>query len=56
MPQQVVITPDLQLRRLPYRVLREMSEILDIPGPRGWKSLIAELDIEYTRGEVNIMI
>jgi len=56
MPVQHNITPDLQIRKLPYKVLRELSEILDIPGPRNWQSLIGELDIEYTRGQVRFPI
>lgn len=47
------ISPELQIRKLPYRISKELSEILDIPGPRDWKALIAELpDGTYTRGQV----
>ena len=45
------ITPDLRLGKLPYRTLKELASILDIPGSRDWKALGAELEI-YNRGEV----
>ena len=47
------ITPDLRLGKLPYRILKELASILDIPGSRDWKALGAELEI-YNRGEVII--
>lgn len=47
------ITPDLQVRSLPYRALRQLAELLDIPGPHDWKSLISELPSgAYTRGQI----
>ena len=50
---QQEITLDLRLCKLPFRVFRELASILDIPGPRDWKALAAELD--YTRGQVHII-
>lgn len=45
------ITPDSRLIKLSYKVLRQLAEILDIPGPRDWKALAAEVEI-YSRGQV----
>lgn len=48
------ITPELQIRHLPFKVLRELGSILDIPGPRDWKALIAEIPCEdgYSKAEI----
>ncbi|XP_066923978.1 mucosa-associated lymphoid tissue lymphoma translocation protein 1-like [Clytia hemisphaerica] len=45
------ITPESRLIKLSYKVLRQLAEILDIPGPRDWKALAAELEI-YSRGQI----
>ena len=32
---------DLQIRRLPYGILKKLGGLLDVPGPRDWKALIS---------------
>ena len=50
------ITPELQIRHLHYKIIKELGLILDVPGPRDWKALIAEIPDGYTTGEVSILI
>ncbi|XP_065059828.1 mucosa-associated lymphoid tissue lymphoma translocation protein 1-like isoform X2 [Rhopilema esculentum] len=35
--------PRLQIRKLPFRILRELSQLLDIEGDKDWKALAAAL-------------
>ena len=47
--------PKLQIRKLPYRIHLELSRLLDIPGEKDWRSLIAVLpDGMYTTNQVSI--
>ena len=49
--------PNLQIRKLPYRIHLELSRLLDIPGEKDWRSLIAVLpDGMYTTNQVSIAI
>lgn len=46
--------PKLQIRKLPYRIHLELSRLLDIPGEKDWRSLIAVLpDGMYTTNQVS---
>ena len=41
------------IRRLPYRTLRELASLLDIPGLHDWRALVAALPENfYTLAEV----
>ena len=47
--------PRLQIRKLPYRIHRELSRLLDIPGDKDWKALVAVLpDGMYSRDQVDL--
>ena len=35
--------PRLQIRKLPFRIFRELSQLLDIEGNKDWKALAAAL-------------
>ena len=49
------IDPNTQIRKLPYRILRDIAGLLDIPSNKDWKALIAEMpDGKYTPVEVLI--
>ena len=41
------------IRRLPYRTIRELASLLDIPGSHDWRALVAVLPENfYTHAEV----
>ena len=45
--------PRLQIRKLPYRIHRELSKLLDIPGDKDWTALASVLpDGMYSRDQV----
>ena len=45
--------PKLQIRKLPYRIHRELSILLDTPGDKDWRALVSVLpDGMYSRSQV----
>ncbi|XP_047139673.1 mucosa-associated lymphoid tissue lymphoma translocation protein 1 isoform X1 [Hydra vulgaris] len=49
------INPNTQIRKLPYRILRDIAALLDIPGNRDWKALIAQMpDNKYTPAQISM--
>ena len=49
--------PKLQIRKLPYRIHRELSKLLDTPGDKDWKALVSVLpDGMYTRSQVCLKV
>ncbi|XP_068726195.1 uncharacterized protein [Montipora capricornis] len=44
-----------QIRKLPYGILKSLSDQLNIPGPRDWKSLISVMPSDtYTTMQVGV--